>query len=125
MKCYIGRHKNIKSWWGIRMASGIQPRKTALSVAVTAVAWIDRKIPYFEVLNDEAIEVIEDNAETVLQEIGIEFRDFPRALKLFADAGADVDGERVRFPRGCVVQLLRRARRRNTCSTQETRNAVS
>ena len=68
--------------------------------------WIDRRIPCFEVLDTEALELIEYNADTVLEEIGIEFRDFPRALKLWKDAGADVDGERVRFPRGMCRSLV-------------------
>ena len=69
--------------------------------------FIDRKIPYFEVLNDEALETIEYNAETVLEEIGIEFRDFPEALELLSNAGADIDGERVRFPRGMCRSIIR------------------
>ena len=76
------------------------------SSASEVVAFIDRSIPYFNVLNEEAIELIEHNAETVLQEIGIEFRDFEPALRLLKDAGAEVDGERVRFPRGLCRQLL-------------------
>ena len=70
------------------------------------VSWIDRRIPYFEVLDTEALELIEHNADTVLEEIGIEFRDFPRALDLWKEAGADVDGERVRFPRGLCRSLV-------------------
>ncbi len=72
-----------------------------------AAPFIERRIPYFEMLDDAALELIEHNAETVLQEIGIEFRDFPDALALFRDAGADVDGERVRFPRGLCRKLVR------------------
>ena len=69
-------------------------------------AWIDRRIPCFEVLDTEALELIEHNADTVLKEIGIEFREFPRALELMKEAGADVDGERVRFPRGMCRSLV-------------------
>ena len=68
--------------------------------------WIDRRIPHFEILDTEALELIEYNADTVLEEIGIEFREFPRALKLWKDAGADVGGERVRFPRGLCRSLV-------------------
>ncbi len=82
--------------------------------------WIDRKIPCFEVLDTEALELIEHNAETVLEEIGIEFRDFPRALKLWKDAGADVDGERVRFPRGMCRSLVQATTPREY--TQHARN---
>ena len=42
----------------------------------------------------------------MLEEIGIEFRDFPRALELFKNAGADIDGERVRFPRGMCRKII-------------------
>ena len=50
-------------------------------------AWIDRKIPYFGVLDTEALELIEHNADTVLEEIGIEFRDFPRAPQTLQERG--------------------------------------
>ncbi|MGI9236284.1 MAG: trimethylamine methyltransferase family protein [Woeseiaceae bacterium] len=73
---------------------------------ISTAAWIDRKIPYVEVIDDAGLELIEHNAETVLEEIGIEFRDFPRALKLLKNAGADVDGERVRFPRGLCRSVI-------------------
>ena len=42
----------------------------------------------------------------MLEEIGIEFREFPRALDLWRDAGADVEGERVRFPRGLCRSII-------------------
>ncbi len=74
--------------------------------AVATAAWIDRKIPYVEVLDEEGLQLIERNADTVLEEIGIEFRDFPKALQLFKAAGADIDGERVRFPRGLCRSII-------------------
>src|SRR5580692_12031524 len=64
------------------------------------VPFITRKIPYYEVLGTEGLELLEHNADTILEEIGIEFREDPEALQIFKDAGADVTGERVRFPRG-------------------------
>ncbi len=85
-----------------RLAKRAARQKAAGSTA----AWIDRKIPYVEVLDEEGLQLIEHNAETVLEEIGIEFREFPRALKLLKEAGADVDGERVRFPRGMCRSII-------------------
>jgi len=73
---------------------------------VSTAAWIDRKIPYLEVLDEEGLQLIEHNADTVLEEIGVEFRDFPQALSLFREAGADIDGERVRFPRGLCRSII-------------------
>ncbi len=97
----------------------IAARQSAASSDVAT--YIERKIPYFELLNDEALELIEYNAETVLEEIGIEFREFDQALTLLKDAGADVDGERVRFPRGLCRKLLETA---PSEYTQHARNAA-
>ena len=86
---------------------GRAAKRAARQAAVTSTAaWIDRKIPYVEVLDEEGLQLIEHNAETVLEEIGIEFSEFPSALKLLKDAGADVDGERVRFPRGMCRSII-------------------
>jgi trimethylamine--corrinoid protein Co-methyltransferase len=49
---------------------------------------------------------VETNAERVLEEIGIDFKDDPGALELFRDAGADIDGERVRFPKGLCREII-------------------
>ena len=69
-------------------------------------AFIERRIPYYEMLDDSGLELIESNADTLLQEIGMEFRDYPDALALFRAAGADVDGERVRFPLGLCRSII-------------------
>jgi trimethylamine--corrinoid protein Co-methyltransferase len=83
-------------------------------------AFFDRRIPYFELLGEEALELIEEKADTVLEEIGIEFRDFPEALQRFREAGADVTGERVRFPRGMCRALIQASAPREF--TQYARN---
>ena len=78
------------------------------SVAATR-AFIDRKIPYYELLDEASLATIEHNADTVLEEIGIEFKEFPLALSLFKEAGADIDGERVRFPRGLCRSIIQQS----------------
>ena len=70
------------------------------------VAYIQRKIGVFEILDDEGCEIIEHQAETILQEIGMEFRGEPEVLKALRDAGADVRGERVRFERGMCRSII-------------------
>jgi len=90
-----------------RGAGRVAKRAARQQTSAEIAAWVDRRIPYFEVLDAEALELIEHNADTVLEEIGVEFRDFPRALSLWKDAGADVDGERVRFPRGLCRSIIR------------------
>jgi trimethylamine--corrinoid protein Co-methyltransferase len=72
---------------------------------VAAVPYITRAIPLTEILAEEGLATIEANAETLLQEVGIEFRDYPAALERFKRAGADINGERVRFPKGLARQL--------------------
>ncbi|MDO5703881.1 MAG: trimethylamine methyltransferase family protein [Paracoccus sp. (in: a-proteobacteria)] len=67
--------------------------------------FISRNIPNLEILNAEAIEIIEANADTVLQEIGVNFPEQSEALARWKAAGADVQGERVRIPRGLARQL--------------------
>ncbi len=59
-----------------------------------------RRIPAYELLADEALCDIEEQADWILAEIGIEFRGDEAALSLFRDAGCSVDGPRVRFDRG-------------------------
>ncbi|MEM6463956.1 MAG: trimethylamine methyltransferase family protein [Pseudomonadota bacterium] len=71
--------------------------------------YITRKILSYEVLDEEGLQLIEDNADTILEEVGIEFRDDAEALDLWRAAGADVKGERVQFPKGLCRSLLRTA----------------
>lgn len=74
--------------------------------ALETVPFLTRRLAPFEVLSDEGLELLEHNADTLLEEVGIEVTDHPGALRLFADAGADVDGTRVRFPRGLARSII-------------------
>src|SRR5512141_1305195 len=76
--------------------------------AAASVPYITRAIPRFEVLGEEGLATIERNAETILAETGIEFREDAEALDLWRTAGADVQGVRVRFPRGMCRELVQR-----------------
>jgi len=90
-----------------RRGGGREARREARTRAHSPqVPFIERKVPVYEILGEEGLALIESNAETILQEIGIEFRDDAEALAIWRDAGADVDGERVRFPRGMCRQLI-------------------
>lgn len=71
--------------------------------------FITRKINPFEVLDEEGLALIEANADTLQEEIGIEFRDDAEALKLWKEAGADIKGERVHMPKGLCRELLKTA----------------
>ena len=73
-----------------------------------APAYIKRKIPYYEVLNEEELQVLERNADTILEEIGIDFLEDPESIELFREAGADIKGERVHFPRGMCREIIQK-----------------
>lgn len=69
--------------------------------------FIERKIPYFDYLSEDNLELIEKNADILLQEIGIDFLDDQEALDMWKDAGADIDGTRVRFPIGLCRSIIK------------------
>ena len=84
-----------------------------------AAPFITRNTPPVDILTDEAAEIIEANAETILEEIGIDFLEDAEALALLKDAGCDVRGERVHFPRGLARKLCETA---PSSYTQHARN---
>jgi trimethylamine--corrinoid protein Co-methyltransferase len=74
---------------------------------VERVPYLTRTLAPIELNSDEVLTAIEHTADTILEEVGIEVRDHPSALPLFAAAGAHVDGTRVRFPRGMCREIVR------------------
>jgi trimethylamine--corrinoid protein Co-methyltransferase len=104
-----------------RRPSGRDAKRAARTArSASFVPYITRKIPYFEVVSSSGLELLEHNADTILQEVGIDFRDDPESLRLLKDAGADVQGERVRFPRGMCRSIVQRSAPREF--TQHARN---
>ncbi|MEM8792463.1 MAG: trimethylamine methyltransferase family protein [Pseudomonadota bacterium] len=69
--------------------------------------FILRKLSTFNVLSEAGLEQIEANADRILAETGMEFQDDPEILKIFSDAGCDVEGTRVRFAPGFCRQTIR------------------
>jgi trimethylamine--corrinoid protein Co-methyltransferase len=98
-------------------------RAARLHAVVEREPFLTRTMPPFEVLGEEGLAIIEHNADTILQEVGLEFRGDPGALELLKDAGADVAGERVRFPRGLARQLVQATAPRQF--TQYARNEAN
>ena len=85
-----------------------------------ALPYLTRKLPPVEVISTEGLEAIEHNADTLLQEVGIEIVNYPEAVEIFRAAGADVQGSRVRFERGMCRQLVQATAPR--IFTQRARN---
>jgi trimethylamine---corrinoid protein Co-methyltransferase len=88
--------------------SGGRAGRQALRAETTAetVAYLERRLTPVSMVDEEGLAHIEENAETILSEVGIAFQEFPEALAILRDAGADVDGELVRFPRGLCRKII-------------------
>ena len=90
-----------------KRSGGRTARQAARSAPVTqGVPYITRNVPVYDVLDEEGLALIEKNAGTILQEIGVEFRGDAEALQIWKDAGADINGERVRIPKGLCKKLI-------------------
>ena len=87
--------------------------------AVTAPAFVRRELPFYECLGEEGLVRLEEQADWIIQEIGLEFRDDPKALEIWKAAGADVKGTRVRLDRGVARELCQSV---PTQFTQHARN---
>jgi len=106
---------------GRRARGGAEARRAVRSrPKLEQLPYITRKIPVTEVLDEEGLAIIERNADIILEEIGIEFRDDEECLKLWKDAGADVQGTRIRFPRGLPRSIIQKSAPRQY--TQHARN---
>ena len=95
-----------------RRGGGRDARRSARSGGAgdaLAAPYLTRAVPIYEILSDESAEIIENNAETILEEIGIEFKDDAEALEILREHGADVKGERVHFPRGLCREYCQKA----------------
>ncbi len=73
---------------------------TATVPTAPRAPYIQRQLGTFNVLAEEGLCLIEANADQILAETGMEFHDDPEILRIFATAGCEVDGTRVRFAPG-------------------------
>ena len=73
-----------------------------------APAYIKRVIPPYEMLGEEGLVALENEADRILEEIGFEIRGDDEAIALFKKAGASVDGQRMRFPRGLIRAIIQK-----------------
>jgi len=91
-----------------RSGGRAQRRQERQGTAAPRLPYIQRGVGTYRLLDDEGLSLIEANAETILKEIGMEFRDDPEVLEIWRDAGADVQGERVRFEPGMCRALIQK-----------------
>ena len=90
-----------------RRGGGREGRRELRAAAVIERApFLTRALAPVELVSEEGLALLEHNAETILEEVGVEIRDYPSALARYAAAGATVDGTRVRFPRGMCREIV-------------------
>ena len=91
-----------------RRGGGRASKKKAREQAGAAppLPHIRRKVGVYTLLDEDALALIEKNADSILQETGMEFRDDPEVLEIFRKAGSDVKGERVRFEDGMCREII-------------------
>lgn len=70
------------------------------------IAGVRREIPPYVLVAEEGLDLVEQKSEEILQELGVEFRGDEEALTLWRKAGADVKGERVRFDKGMLREII-------------------
>lgn len=83
-------------------------RQERLATPVVSLPTLVRRIPVYEVLDAEGVELIHEASMTILEEVGIDFRD-EEALAMWRAAGADVQDQRVRIDRNLLMELVAKA----------------
>ena len=89
-----------------RRGGGRSGRQAARETKAETAAWLERRLAPVDMLDDESYAKIEENADIILEEVGIAFQEFPSALEMWREAGADVQGEMVHFPKGMCRQIV-------------------
>ena len=90
-----------------RRRGGRAARQRDRASSNTASApFIQRKLGTFNVLDEEGLSLIEQNADGLLRDLGMEFHDDEEILAIFREAGADVKGTRVRFEPGMCRAII-------------------
>ncbi len=90
-----------------RSGGGRAGRQAARAAAgAVTQAYLTRTLEPVSVLDEAALQQIEENAEIILSEVGIQFNEYPSALALLEDAGCGIDGEMVYFPKGLARKIV-------------------
>ena len=87
-----------------REASASSPTSTNV-----ASPYIRRNLPHFNPLSEEDLVKLEGQVDWLIENIGLEFRDDPEALRVWKNAGADVQGTRVKADAQMIRALCAKA----------------
>ena len=83
-----------------------------------------RAIGSFQLCSDYSLSRLEQQADWLLEKVGMEFRGDDEALELFRDAGASVNGERVTFKAGHVRELCATAPSNFTLHSRNPKHSI-
>ncbi len=88
-----------------RRGGGREGRRALRAAPMASFPTLVREIPVYNLVPDEAVELIHTESLKILEEVGCEFRD-DEALDMWKQAGADVSGTRVRIDRALLMELV-------------------
>lgn len=88
-----------------RSGGGREGRRALRATPMASFPTLVREIPVYNLVPDEAVELIHDESCKILEEVGCEFRD-DEAISMWKAAGADVKGTRVRIDRALLMDLI-------------------
>ncbi len=77
--------------------------------SVPASPYIQRKLAFFDPLNEEDLARLEAQVDWIFQDVGIAFRDDPEALELWRREGARIEGDIVRADAQWIRSLCAKA----------------
>ena len=88
-----------------RRGGGREGRRAIRAAPMASLPALVREIPVYQMVPDEAIELIHEESLRILEEVGCEFRD-DEAIAMWKKAGARVEATRVRIDRGLLMDLV-------------------
>ena len=84
-------------------------RRADAAIASVAAAYVKRDLPFFDPLNPDVVAGLETQVDWILQEVGIAFRDDPKALEIWRKAGVKPEGDLIKAPADWIRALCRKA----------------
>lgn len=78
----------------VRRSRRSRPGATSRSKPVVA-PYIKRQLPFFDPLDEEQLDKLDNQVDWMLENIGMAFRDDPEALRIWNKAGVKMEGDRV------------------------------
>jgi trimethylamine--corrinoid protein Co-methyltransferase len=88
-----------------RRSGGRDGRRALRAAPMASFPTLVREIPVYNLVPDEAVELIHDESVRILEDVGCEFRD-DEAVEMWRRAGASVSGTRVRIDRSLLMDLV-------------------